>query len=214
MRYLIVSIFFLVLVSCKKEVPENNFPTTSIVNPVYAGVSDSNFVVYDYQPNLEVSITWDVQLLYGVVNDSIDLDLNGIFDVYITMNVLNPDSAYLLGGAMPNPFPGFTISTSSEFQLAFYTESYPIGMGQTGSASFVDRLDVNERIDLLSDWRDGGTMWQENPGVIGAPPYGDWHSASNSNYIGIKQNGDKFGWIEMDGSDVNHPKFVRCAIRQ
>lgn len=181
---------------------------------VFAGMYDNTFNYYEYQPNFEVAISWDSQNLYGVGYDSIDLDLNGSFDLFITIDVLNIDSAYLLNGALPNPFPNCELNTSSEFQLAFYTENYPTGMGQTSSTSFVDRLDLNERIDDMTDWRNAGKMWQQNPGTIGTPPYGDWSYASNSNYIGIRQNGDKFGWIEIDASDKNNVKYMRYAICQ
>lgn len=209
---ILLGLFTLLVVSCKKDNETNNSNNATPTKNILAGINDGTFSSYDYQPNLEVALVWDAQNLYGAGSDSIDLDMNGSYDLFVVLNVLNNDSTHLLGGALPNPFPVCSMSTSSEFQLAFYTVGYAIGMGQTSSASFIDRLNLSERIDLLTDWRHSGVLWQQNPGSAGTPPFGDWYSATSSNYIGIKQNGNKYGWIEVDASDPYRPKFVRYVI--
>ncbi len=204
-----------IIVSCKKEIVPNDISTsesTSDTAEVYAGVHDTSFHHFEFAVPHGITIVWDAQNLYGTGFDSLDIDLNGTYDLFITLNVLNPDSLHLLTG-MPNPFPSCALNAENGLEVAFYTESFPIGLGQTGTATFVDRLDFNERIDVISDWATNRTMWSENPGGAGTPPFGDWYYASSENYIATKMNGDKYGWIRVDASDPKDPKFVSYATQ-
>ena len=211
-----LSTFFiisLIVLSCTKEKQNESHINTNMTSEIYAGVYDSSFNHFEFQPAFQIPIFWDSQLLYGNGYDSLDLDFNGSFDLFITLSLLNPDSIQLLTG-LPNPFPYCNLTTSSEFESAFYSESFPIGLGQSSSVSFVDRFDFNERIDTISDWRNQGKMWQQNPGNIGNPPFGEWMYTTSTFYIGIKQSGDKFGWIEVDASNPEYPKLISYAIQQ
>lgn len=203
--------FSLILVSsCSKEVEETQNSTSS--PQIKAGVYDGTYEYHDYQPGIQATINWDAQNLYGYAYDSIDLDLNGSYDLYITINALNMDSAYLLQGALPNPFPNITLSTPTEFEIGKYTETYPIGLGQTATVEFADRLDYDERVDVITNWNSGCTMWQSNP--TATMPYGDWYSANATYYLGVRKNGSLYGWIEVDATDSGNPIFESFAIQQ
>lgn len=200
--------------SCKKktivvENPSEDNTTTAI--EVYTGVSDNTFDSILYQPNFEVPIIWDVQNLYGVGEDSLDFDQDGLYDFYMKLSLLNQANSNLLTG-LPDPFPNCVLRTNNGYEIGFYTQSFPIGLGQTSTISFVDRHDLNERIDLNSNWSTAGKMWQENPSLT--QPYGDWHGANGTYYISIRKDNVKYGWIEVDATNHENPKIVRMAIQQ
>lgn len=189
-----ILLFFLAalaLLSCKKD-PIDIGPADP--PPVYAGIHDTTFQYFEYTRGL--SILWDAQKLYGVCMDSLDIDKDGTFDFFMTLHILNPDSLHLLPG-LPEPFPYCKLHTINGFEMASYEENYYIGLGQTRSITFIDRLDFNERVDVLSDWLTSGNMWAENPGGFVTPPYGDWHDASSENYIALNKEGQKYGWVKL-----------------
>ena len=215
--YLIISFFIgFSMISCKKDTVQEN-KTPSNVTEVYAGVHDTTFNYYEFSSPLGVSIIWDNQNLYGVGIDSLDIDSDGAYDLIRTLNAINSDSLQLLPG-MPNPFPSCLLNFQNNLEIAFYTESFPVGLGQSAIATFVDKLGANERIDLLSDWQAqqaaGMYMWIENTGGLGTYPFGDWYTASSESYIAVKMNGSKYGWIKIDASDPKDPKIVSFAIQK
>lgn len=206
----LLSILALLLFSCNKEVdsPEENYDDTE----VYAGVVGENCDEYDYQPEFSVSISWDSQNLYGTGHDSLDLDFNGTCDVFLSLQILNIDSLHLLNGNLPDPIPSCRIETSDEFELAFYTEYYQIGLGQSASVSYLDCLELSDGIHNITDWRSSGNMWKEGPGQLGTPPFGKWNQAGSSNFIALRRNGDELGWIEVNGANQYFPTIKRCVI--
>lgn len=209
----ILIIVDLMIVSCNKDtVPLTDEDITSANTEVYAGVYDTTFSYHEFTSPIEITVSWDSQNLYGVGRDSLDLDSNGTYDLLITLNLLNEDSLHLLNG-IPNPFPSCVLNAQNATEIAYYTETYYIGLGQTATATFADRLDFNERIDLMSTWGESLKMWSENPGGAGTPPYGDWYSATAENYLAFKINDDNFGWIAIDSSSPKNPKILSYAVQ-
>lgn len=206
---LLISLMGFTIVSCKKDSNDVNSVNKA---EVYAGVHDTSFNYSELTPPHGISIIWDAQKLYGIGSDSLDIDSDGTPDLFISLQTLNQDSLHLLTG-MPNPFPSLRLNSKNELKIAFYIESYPLGMGQTSTAIFVDRLDFNEGIDLISDWETSINMWAESPGVQGTPPFGDWYYASSENYIALKMTDNNYGWIKIDASDSKDPKFVSYALQ-
>lgn len=200
------------IVSCKKDSIDLNNDNSVSIAKVYAGVHDASFNYSEFAPPFGISIIWDAQNLYGFGSDSLDIDSNGSYDLFISLQILNQDSLHLLNG-MPNPFPSCVLNSKNGLEIAFYSESYPIGLGQTSTAIFVDRLDFNERIDLISDWETSINMWAENPGGAGTPPFGDWYSASSENYVALKMAGNNYGWVKIDASDPKDPKILSYALQ-
>ncbi|MFT6746819.1 MAG: hypothetical protein ACJAZ2_001163 [Glaciecola sp.] len=180
---------------------------------VFAGKYDSTFVKNDFIPSFELTMTWDSLNLYGAGYDSLDIDLDGTYDVYLKMSLVNYDNGQLLSG-YPNPFPNCKITSSGEYEFSLYPEYYPIGMRQYRFDDLVDRLDYNERIDTLSKWGLEKAMWQDNPGNPDNPASGDWKIASSIYYIAVRKSGTKYGWVEVDASNPENPKFVSCALQK
>lgn len=212
--YLVLLIFFtgFTIVSCIKDSDDLNNVNSVSIPEVYAGVYDTSFHYSEFVPPHGISIIWDAQNLYGIGYDSLDIDSDGTHDLKISLQILNQDSLHLLTG-MPNPFPSCVLNSKNGLEIAFYSESYPIGLGQTSTTIFVDRLEFNERIDMISDWGTNINMWAENPGGAGTPPFGDWYYASSENYVALKLTGNDYGWIKIDASDPKDPKFVSYALQ-
>jgi hypothetical protein len=200
--------------SCSKNTgpPPEYIP----LKTVYAGEYDESYIYYKYQEPLEIRIKWDEQNLYGAGKDSIDLDFNGKYDIWIHLNILNEDSLHLIQG-YPDPFPGCFLKVGQGTEVATYTISYPIGHGQYSKASYADTLSQGERIDRITEWYGNPTggiaMWATHPGGFAPPTYGGWYDAKSVKYLGIKQEG-RFGWIKVDATDTHNPKIVSYALRK
>ena len=202
----LLSISFL-STSCRKE-------KTHPLKEVYAGVYDDDFIYRELKPPLEINFVMDSLNLYGFGTDSIDFDMDGQFDILISASILNKDSLHLITG-MPNPFPHYRLDLRNDLQIAFYWETYYVGLGQTASVDFADTLSYQQRIDQITNWEitpfNSQTMWSENPAGGLEPSFGGWYYAKNTKYLGLKLN-DRYGWIEVDNTDNFHPRFLRYAI--
>jgi hypothetical protein len=216
---LFMSLIAVLLSACKKDDPlpqDPDDPPLTDTPRVYAGVYDSTYFYLKFQPAIEVPISWDAQNLYGSGSVAIDQDNDGDTDFTVTMSLLNPDSLHLITG-MPNPFPYCMLTTTGGLEFNYVREYFPIGLGQTGSAIFAARLDSNSRIDLLTNWSEPAgcnlKMWGENPGAVSMPSFGPWYDASGTYYLGIRMNGSKYGWIRVDASDPQAPRFISVAFR-
>lgn len=197
----------LALFSCDKENRKE----------VLAGKYDDDFIFQEFNPPREISVSWDGQNLYGHGTDSLDVDLDGVSDLVFSLDVLNYDSIHLLTG-YPSPFPNCIISLKSEMEVAFCTEHFYIGLGQTSTARFADTLNPDERIDRLSDWYSGTqapiAMWQQNPGSGMTPSFGSWYYAHSIKYIAIRKENERLGWIEVDAADPRKLRFIRFALEK
>jgi len=116
---------------------------------------------------------------------------------------------------LPDPFPHYHFIYQNDLQIAFYFETFYVGLGQTSAVRYADTLAYQQRVDQLSTWGIESfnilTMWGENPGDALMPSFGGWYYAKSTMYLGVKRN-DKFGWIEVDNTDNFHPRFIRYAI--
>ena len=182
--------------SCKKDVVKIN-----------AGIYNSSFIYHEYSPALELNFIWDEQLSAYVGEDSIDIDFDSNYDMFITLEI--PDSWY----------PCCKLELKNGFEVAICKETYGIGHGQYATAIFVDTLSYGDIISNLPDWSGDESqwinMWHASPGTESfAPSYGSWYYANNIKYIGLKSLSDKYGWIEVDAVDPYSPKILRYAIQQ
>jgi hypothetical protein len=197
------------LFSCQK-----NNDTTD--DSVYAGIYDSTFDHYVFSPSKTVTIVWDGQDLYGFGSDSIDVDGDGSFDLLIRLSSLNYDHIDLLSGDYPDPFPSCRLEPKNGLTIAVYSESYPIGLGQTGQATFADTLGYGTNISRLTSWRGQETspvtLWGQNPGGAGKPSFGGWYYTDDIRYVGIKMNG-RYGWIEVRAIPPENPVFNSFALK-
>lgn len=214
---LFISSFFLFFLfdSCQEENNINN----NVFTAAYAGVYDTSYTFHEIIPFLQIPITWDSQKLYGFGKDSIDLDENLSYDLIIEVCILNEDSLHLLNGQLPNPFPYTSLSPKNGLEIAYYTESYYIGLGQTGTKNYADTLPYGSRLDLIQNWFNVNetvkriSLWQMNPGSGMNPSFGGWYYALNTKYIGIRMNHNKWGWIEVDISAPDSILFKKYAYK-
>jgi len=218
-NFLLITFLFVLSISCKKdEISSNNSTTTDSTDYTRAGIYDSNYIHTAFSPAFKINITWDSLNLYGYGQDSIDLNSDGVYDLIFKLSLLNYDSIHLLNGGMPNPFPYCDLKTKNGFEIAMYTESYPIGLGQYGSKDFVDTLSYNKLINTISNWKSGENsdlvIWGENPGTTGCPSFGGWHYVQDIKYIGLRKDGNKYGWIEADFTDTYNPLFISFALKK
>ncbi|NQX91314.1 MAG: hypothetical protein HRT74_04120 [Flavobacteriales bacterium] len=207
LRNILIGIPLLLLLSCSKDesVVECESGTPS---NVFAGVYDDSFIFTEPSTPLELNITYDQQNLYGEGEDSLDIDMDGIFDLKLTLQIINEDSLHLVE-TMPNPFPNLKVTDLNNIAIAKYPEFFPIGMGQSGTAWYASMLEYEEQINILTEWDDSIKLWGENPANI---PYGNWYTASEENYLAIKIS-DKYGWIRIDGSSLQNPRIVSYAAQ-
>ena len=214
-RSLLIPLFTLfILFSCKKEVPEIIEDEPKITaTTVFAGVSDSTFYFFEFINPVEINITWDNLNLYGFGKDSIDINNDGNFDLTFELSILNEDSLHLLTG-MPSPFPYLRLDNNID--IALYSESFYIGLGQTATATFADAIDYGSRIDSIQNWEINPhsyiRMWNENPNNGMTPPFGKWYYINTVKYLGIRLN-NKYGWIEIDATNQKNPLITKFAIQ-
>ena len=203
------------LYSCKKDkgLENINKEPAKMASMVYAGVHDSSFYYNNFQTAVQIATTYDAQNIYASGSDSIDLDSNGTYDLFISLRLMNEDSIHLLP-ILLYQFPHCSLKTSNEFQLSFEDVYYPIGLGMNGILSFVNKIDYNTLISSTMDWQNEGLLWQQSPSTSGNPPKGPWYIPETSYfYIGIRKNGNNYGWIEVDASDPRDPKFLAVALK-
>lgn len=207
---------FLSFIACKKEPPEppDSPDSTGTTTPIHvqAGIFDSSFFYQEFTPAFEAAISWDSVNLYGVGIDSLDLDGDATHDLIVELYVLNEDSLHLLNG-LPNPFPYCRLRSTIPYrtEIATYTHSYPIGLGQTAEAFFAEPMEHGEYVDSIVDWRLSINMWAENPS--GTVPYGNFYHANGIRYIGIRRDSTKLGWLEVDITDPHRPVFNSSAVQ-
>lgn len=208
--------FSLLFFSCKKEIEpteEIPDPATEVLPEVFAGDVNDDMELQALTPALTFNYIWDEDNLYGQATDSIDINEDGLFDFIFSLHDYNEDSIHLIEG-MPSPFPYFYLEAKNGYEFCTHQETYPIGLGSYNTATYVDRLSYSEPIDTFSNWEHSYTcLWHENPGTgPGVPPVGDWYTCDTLNYIGIRNDSDKFGWIEADLTDPKNPIIMRYAI--
>ena len=94
---------------------------------IFAGRYDSSYIYHEYNPALELSMVWNEQISANVDIDSIDIDLDTKYDNVIK---LAPDAS----------FPFCQVKLNNGFEVAICKESFPIGHGQSATATFIDTL--------------------------------------------------------------------------
>jgi hypothetical protein len=206
--------------SCSKESlapPDDNDDKTIVPEEVFAGMYDTTFNYVELDPIFTPTINWDDDKLYGSGYDSLDINRDGLHDLFIRMRLINYDSIHLMTGG-PRYFPMCTFELKNGFEIAMYGEGVLLVHGGSQTTYFVDVLDLEERIDTLSNWYDENALqikfWAENDGGVGRPPYGEWYEVNSVKYIGIRKDQNKHGWIKIDNTDIIIPKILSIAMRK
>lgn len=200
----IINILILLIVSsCKKE---------EITSPVFAGIYNDSLFYHEFIPPWEITLQTDT--LKNIKNgiDSIDIDLDGSFDMIIRQRIfLDYTDNYNRSYLKEDNFPYIGLKAKNDFEVAYQWLEVNVGQGYFNSISLVDALPYKTRIDKIDNWCDSGVSayFGSQNGQIwlwGAPrsvfwTFGTWYSMTNTEtYVGIRKKtsmGYKFGWIKF-----------------
>ena len=211
-------IFLLLLCSCDKEKEERI--------PVMAGTTNNDMLYYEYNPPLELQLQLDTLKKIKLGIDSVDIDLDGNFDIVINQRIfLDWSDDFNRSYLEKDNFPFIGLRLKNGFEVAYKNLSFPLGQGAFYSVQMVDTIPNQARLDKITEWHDSNMNSSAYIGYYnnsiwfwGAPPssfwflgnYGPWYRLSNEEmFIGIRKKFDteyKLGWVKI--KVFNHDKFV------
>jgi hypothetical protein len=144
---------------------------------VLAGIYDSDLFYYEFSTPLKVVLSLDTLTDNYIGEDSIDLNIDGEYDIFISHRVHIPPES---GTPSYEHYPYFKITLKNEVQVASKFQSYPVGHGQYDDVNWVDALNYETRIDVWTEWAEKNVfqlMWAIPP--VGTSPYGPWYDLTN-----------------------------------
>jgi len=203
----ITTIFLIVFLFCFCSVQNEN-------NEIYSGVYDESFYYQEFTPAIKIDLIWD-SLYVGRGSDSIDIDLDGIFDVVIIQNI-NQFKNY---NGISGPYSSYRLHFKEDIEIAIIRETFYVGLGQTSDKDWVDTVSVNTSINNLNFGTSKNhtkLMWSDNPAAMLSS--GPWSKITDSvKYIGIRKRQEssyKFGWIKAKIITKDTVIFESCAIEK
>ena len=221
-------LILLIISSCNKEEIEE------ITTPFFAGVYNDSMLFHEFNPPLEIILQTDSlnNVKYGI--DSLDIDLNGSFDVFISQKIntkFSDSLSYIpIEYADKNNFPFIGLRLKNDFEVAYAKVPVNAGLGTMTSINLIDTLLYETRIDKINNWHDSkmdkdsymgfynGSIW-----LWAAPPtsfwtYGPWFKLINRDmFIGIRKNtetGYKLGWIKVKIYSRSTFEIISYAIEK
>jgi hypothetical protein len=201
-------LFLILLNSCSNEDDQI---------PVFAGEYDSNFIYHEFNPHLSIDLKFNILTDYYEGVDSIDINLDEKFDLYIEQQMPVPINSISPTNSI---YPFCKLITKNSLELAEKYFIYPAGHGYTQKATWIDTLYVQQRIDNLQYWSKATEfrlMWGIPPSTFGTS-FGFWFEITNPEmYVGIRmKNGSdyKYGWIKVDATSLENMRFISYAIEK
>lgn len=181
---------------------------------VYAGIYDTGFIYHEFASPLKVELTFDTLTDNYLGNDSIDIDQDGIYELFISQRIHLPPET---GTPSGEHFPYYRLGLKNGLQVATKMESYYTGHASYNEINWVDTLNYEARIDNRQDWSESNesrTMWTVIP--VGSAPNGPWYKLINEiKYIGIRVkigSQYKYGWIKVNEISREDIQFLSFAI--
>ena len=206
--FIFVIILNLAFSSCEKE--EDHKPVT-------AGEYDTDFIFHEFSAPLSIVLIYDSLTNYYNGADSIDLNLDGNFDLKIDQQLQIP---HLTDDPTNQLYPYCRLIPSNGLELAVNIQKYPGGLGSYRTVEWIESLNFQDRIDTISNWSEPNTfryMWCY-PLDSFVYTYGNWYEITNSEtYIGfrMKVNTDyKYGWIKVNALSRKDIYFISYAIER
>jgi len=206
-------IILLIFVSCKKDEFSGNV--------VYAGKFDSTFNYFEFNPPLKVKTELDYTTGFYFGADSLDLNLDGEFDIIISLKMHPNDTIYKVGGIYSFPYCRFIMKNG--FEVAVRNIGYSCHAGSCVEEPFIDALEFDSVISRYPKWSESQnkqTLWNIIPGNMEYP--GGWWTRINTEemYIGvrIKKQGPKktvhykYGWIKINAVSLKNVSFTSYAM--
>lgn len=224
---LIINILLLlILSSCKKEVIEE------ITASVFAGIYNDSMIYHEFNPPFQLQLQTDTlkNTQFGI--DSIDIDLDGIFDIYVMQRIyLDWTDDFNRNFLDKDDFPFIGFRLKNGFEIAFKSIQFPTGLGTTGSVAMVDTIIPDTGLHKITDWLNSDSGFINYLGysnnsvwMWGAPPasywmfgsYGPWYDLVNRYmYVGIRKNigkNNKLGWIKVYVHSRDEFEIISYAI--
>lgn len=196
------------LSSCNKEDPQN---------PVMAGEHDTNFVFHQFPTPLSIDLQYDSLINYYSGIDSIDVNLDGSYDLIISQLLQIP---HLTDFPTNKVFPHCNLTPKNGLELALNIRSYGAGFGYFETIKWVESIISQDRIDKISDWStsvESQYMWSNALNSSGSDN-GRWYQVLNPEmYIGLRMkihSDYKYGWIKVDATSRENIQFLSYAIEK
>jgi hypothetical protein len=206
-------LFFLILSSCKKDEIEE------ITSPVFAGVYNDSMLFHEINPPLQIKLETDTlqNIQYGI--DSIDIDLNGSFDIFISQRIYldwtdNFNKAYL----EEYNYPFTRLIFRNGLEVA--TKRHKVSMPHDNShvEIWVDTLSFSYPIYNKMDWSGANSfynMWCITSSMYQGT-YGTWfYIKDEERFIGIRmkmQSEYKYGWVKINQKSRENLEILSYAI--
>lgn len=209
--------FLLFLSSCEKEEIENS-------HIVYAGVIDEEMLYREFNPPLQVQLQTDSIKKIQFGSDSIDINLDGMFDLFINQRLYSEWNDNLNQYDLTHfnyPYCNLSeknykniIEIASKKELIysnnfkFYTDWH-----------WVDTLYYKENINKNVEWQ-GSYMWlvKAIQGLPDRMSFGTWYNLKNTEkYIGIRMKVNtvyKLGWIKVKVCSRDNFEILSYAIEK
>ena len=207
-----IFIILLFFASCSKD-------DTRI--PVTAGIYDTSFIYHEFSPPLNVELTLDTLTDNYFGNDSIDINQDGVYDLFISQRIHFPLPT---GTPTWEHFPYYWLTLRNGLEAATKTEYEYGGMGYVGGVDWVDTLNYENRIDNISKWSESNvtlTMWRipaYTVPIFSPTSYGPWYDLTNSEkYIAIRMkigSHYKYGWIKVNEISKENIQFVCYTLEK
>ena len=210
-----ILIILLFSYSCKKE---------EYRKPVIAGIYDSTFDLHEFSPPLKVNLKLDTLNNFYVGADSIDINLDGKFDLIIKQRLyldIKPPINYTYYN-----YPFCSLKCKNGLECSEKFESYYQGQGSIGGATGIDALSYYNRIDNISNWSGIITdtlntsikaMWTDTHSLYSITN-GYWFYLTNTEkYIGIRMKINsqyKYGWIRVNEISRENISFISYAFEK
>jgi len=203
------------LISCNDE-----FKNTNVV---LAGRYDSASIYHEYLPPLKVKTELNISTGFYVGSDSIDLNLDGNFDMIISMSLHPNDTIYKKGGRYY--YPTCRMYLKNGFEVAMKGIPYACGHGICNHAPFIAAFEYGSDLSNFTEWSESETnqtLWSIWPDDFGFKMPGGWWSfvKNEEMYIGVrhKHKGPKntfyfnYGWIRVNAVSPQNTSFMSYAM--
>lgn len=197
-----------ILGSCRKDEPQN---------PILAGEYDTNFIFYQFATPLIVELKYDSLTNYYSGTDSIDVNLDGNYDLIINEHLQVP---HLTDNPTNKLFPYYKLTPKNSLEIALNIQAYPAGFGTYKTVGWIASLNQKDRIDNIANWSEP-TKFQYlwcNPPDSFVSYNGFWYDVTNPEmYIGMRMkidSGYEYGWIKVNALSRENMAFLSYAIEK
>jgi len=190
---------------------------------VLAGMYNSFSVYHEYAPHLSVKTELNIKTGFYEGSDSIDLNLDGNFDLIISMRLHPNDTMCEKGGLYY--YPTCRMYLKNGFEVAIKGIPSACGHGICNHAPFIAAFEYGSDLTNFPEWAESGTsetLWSIWPDDFGFKIPGGWWSfvKNEEMYIGVrhKHKGPKntfyfnYGWISVNAVSPQNTLFMSYAM--